>query len=334
MNLFRDPVFRREFLLLAGAGLLSALGGWLISPLLALGILIGSLLSCLLFCLLQRRRYARIAQLSLDLSEILHGNREMRLDDYQEGEYAVLQCELQKLLSQLQNANEALLEERTMLADSLADISHQLRTPMTSMELIVALLRTPSTTEEKRRDLLRELNRLLDRTVWLIEALLKLSRLDAGMVRLQPTSTSLPALVRQACEPLQIAMELREQTLDLDIPEGDLFCDPLWTVEALGNLLKNAMEHTPAGGQIQVSAEISSIYTQITVRDTGSGFCPEDIPHLFERFYRGKNADPGSFGIGLALTRRILAEQDCTIKAANHPEGGAVFTLRFYKTTV
>ena len=330
----RDPAFRRELILFAALGLALAGLGWILSPLLALGVLIGILCGGILHFWFQRRRYGQMERLSRELSDILHGGAELRLEEYQEGELSILRSELQKLLTQVKSSNAALLEDRQTLADSLADISHQLRTPMTSMELIVTLLRSPSTTEERRRELLLELNRLLDRTAWLIEALLKLSKLDAGTVRLQPRSVSLPELIRQASEPLAVAMELRQQSLILDVPESEIFCDPLWTVEAFGNLLKNAMEHTPVGGFIRVSAEPGAIYTQITVRDNGSGFEPEDLPHLFERFYRGKNADPGSFGIGLALTRRILSEQECTIKAANHPDGGAVFTLRFYKTTV
>ena len=334
MKRLRDPAFRRELILFAALGLALAGLGWILSPLLALGVLIGILCGGILHFWFQRRRYGQMERLSRELSDILHGGAELRLEEYQEGELSILRSELQKLLTQVKSSNAALLEDRQTLADSLADISHQLRTPMTSMELIVTLLRSPSTTEERRRELLLELNRLLDRTAWLIEALLKLSKLDAGTVRLQPRSVSLPELIRQASEPLAVAMELRQQSLILDVPDSDIFCDPLWTVEAFGNLLKNAMEHTPVGGFIRVSAEPGAIYTQITVRDNGSGFDPEDLPHLFERFYRGKNADPGSFGIGLALTRRILSEQECTIKAANHPDGGAVFTLRFYKTTV
>ena len=334
MKRLRDPAFRRELILFAALGLALAGLGWILSPLLALGVLIGILCGGILHFWFQRRRYGQMERLSRELSDILHGGAELRLEEYQEGELSILRSELQKLLTQVKSSNAALLEDRQTLADSLADISHQLRTPMTSMELIVTLLRSPSTTEERRRELLLELNRLLDRTAWLIEALLKLSKLDAGTVRLQPRSVSLPELIRQASEPLAVAMELRQQSLILDVPESEIFCDPLWTVEAFGNLLKNAMEHTPVGGFIRVSAEPGAIYTQITVRDNGSGFDPEDLPHLFERFYRGKNADPGSFGIGLALTRRILSEQECTIKAANHPDGGAVFTLRFYKTTV
>ena len=304
------------------------------SPPAALGLLIGLLIGNGLHLWGLSRRRRQMRQLSQELSGLLRGETSLSLEDYREGELAILRDELQKLLTQLQHSNTALRKDRMLLADSLADISHQLRTPLTSMELMVSLLRSPEVPEQKRRQLLRDLEKLLQRTEWLIEALLKLSRLDAGTVSLRLQDYPLRELVRRAAEPLQVAMELREQSLSTDLPETYLRCDPLWTGEALSNLLKNAMEHTPPGGRIALSGLVTPIYTQITLEDTGSGFSPEDLPHLFERFYRGKNADPGSFGIGLALTRRILSEQDCTIQAANRPEGGARFILRFYHSTV
>lgn len=334
MKPLHDPDLRKDLfcyglctLLLSGAGLC-------LSPLLGLGLLLGCTASLGVHLLALRRRRARLQRLSTDLSGLLDGSSRLRLEEYREGELAVLRSELQKLLTQLQASNLALQEERTRLADAMADISHQLRTPMTSMELMLALIQSPSVTEERRRQLYRELNTLLQRTEWLISALLKLSRLDAGAVRLQPQEISLAELVRRAYDPLAVAMELHELQFHADLPEGSLNCDPLWTAEALGNLLKNAIEHTPPGGTVSLSAAVTPVYTQFILRDSGSGFAPEDLPHLFERFYRGKNADQGSFGIGLSLARRILAEQDCTIKAANHPEGGAEFTLRFYHSIV
>ena len=117
---------------------------------------------------------------------------------------------------------------------------------------------------------------------------------------------------------------------------GDETCtgDLAWSAEALGNVLKNCMEHTPAGGIISVKAEETALYTQITVRDNGPGFVKEDIPHLFERFYRGKNAGADSVGIGLALARMIVAEQGGTVTADNPAEGGARFVIRFYKSVI
>ena len=128
-------------------------------------------------------------------------------------------------------------------------------------------------------------------------------------------------------------MELRDQQLIITCGNETFTGDLVWTAEALGNLLKNCMEHTPAGGTISVTAEETALYTAITVEDTGSGFDPADIPHLFERFYKGSNAAEGSYGIGLALARTIITAQNGTIQAMNG-SNGARFEVRFYKTVI
>ncbi len=130
-------------------------------------------------------------------------------------------------------------------------------------------------------------------------------------------------------------MDLRDQRFVCDVPEDiTLTGDFPWLTEAVGNLLKNCMEHTPEGGAITVRARENALFTEITVSDTGKGFAPEDLPHLFERFYRGKNADEQSVGIGLALSRMIVTSLGGTLKAENGRDGGALFTMRFYKSTV
>lgn len=125
-------------------------------------------------------------------------------------------------------------------------------------------------------------------------------------------------------------MELQGQSFQV-VGEAQAVCDPAWTAEALGNVLKNCMEHTPASGSITVTLWENPIYSQILVEDTGPGICQEDLLHLFERFYRGQNAAPQSAGIGLALARMIITAQNGTIQASNRREGGARFTIRFYK---
>ena len=178
----------------------------------------------------------------------------------------------------------------------------------------------------------RELRRLLSRMDWLVESLLKMSKLDAGTIPFQRMPLSAAELVRRAAAPLAVPMEVRGEHLETDVGGEMLLCDPGWTVEALGNVLKNCMEH--AQSVVRVGARETALYTEITVRDDGPGMDPDDIPHLFERFYRGKNANQESFGIGLALSRAILAAQNGTIRAENAREGGALFTLRVYKGVV
>lgn len=133
---------------------------------------------------------------------------------------------------------------------------------------------------------------------------------------------------------MAIPMELKEQTVDIQGEQGlKVCCDQSWTAEALVNILKNAMEHTPAGGQIHISWQRNPLHTALVICDTGPGICREDLPHLFERFYKGKNAGPDSVGIGLAMAKGICARQNIELEAGNASAGGARFTLRFYSSS-
>ena len=182
-------------------------------------------------------------------------------------------------------------------------------------------------------ELTGELRSLLARTDWLVETLLKLSKLDAGTVVLVRESVSVRELISRAVAPIAIPMDLRNQQLMVNCAGEQFRGDLTWTAEALGNILKNCMEHTPEGGTITVTGSETALFTQITVEDTGSGFDPRDIPHLFERFYKGSNASENSYGIGLALACTIVAAQNGTIRAMNGSTG-AKFVIKFYKQVI
>ena len=176
---------------------------------------------------------------------------------------------------------------------------------------------------------------LLDRIDWLVNALLKISKIDAATVRFAQERTDAKELIEKALEPLRIPMELREQTVFCEVKEGAGFVgDASWSMEALGNILKNCMEHVGHGGTIWIRAEENQLYTEFRIEDSGPGIASEDLPHLFERFYKGKGAADSSVGIGLALARMIISAQNGTVKAENRPEGGARFVVRFYKGIV
>lgn len=278
------------------------------------------------------RRYRRIAVLAADIDKLLH-NAAHTIQANAEGELAVLQTEIQKMTVRLREHEQQLTEEKQYLSDSLADISHQLRTPLTSMHLLATLLSDPELSEQQRSRHLHELHSLLTRIDWLVTTLLKISKLDAGTVQLRQETLPLDELLRTACKPLQIPAELKEQTISVSA-EGSFTGDPAWTAEAVGNIVKNCMEHTPAGGKINVTALENPLFTEICITDSGSGIAPEDLPHIFERFYKGKDDDAPGFGIGLSLARTIITSQNGTVKAENLPEKGAKFTIRFYKGTV
>lgn len=277
------------------------------------------------------RRYRRLAQLAREIDHMLHSQIPVQFEKYQEGELSILENELSKMTLKLSEQAAALADDKKFLADSMADISHQIRSPLTSSNLILSLLMEPDLPSVKRKKLLQELAQLLSRIDWLVESLLKMSKMDAGTVCFQQAPVNVRALIRQAAEPLMIPMELREQTFSIQEESGVEFTgDPAWSQEAILNILKNCMEHTPPGGCIQVFFSQNAIYTEIVIEDNGPGFDREDLPHLFERFYKGKNASPQSVGIGLALARMVVSRQNGTLKAENRPEGGARFTIKFY----
>ena len=292
-----------------------------------------SLLLVLIFCIGTYKRYRRIASLAADVNHVLHGDSPIDFDNYSEGELSILHSEIYKMTVRLREQQQKLLSDKEYLADSLADISHQIRTPLTSINLLVERLSASGLTDECRHQLTNELYGLLDRIDWLITTLLKISKLDAGTVQFNKETVSLEMLINKSCAPLLIPIELRGQELIIRA-EGDFYGDSAWTSEAVGNIVKNCMEHTPDGGKIEIEAAENALYSEIIIKDNGTGISPEDLPHIFERFYKGKDSDGKSFGIGLALSRMIIAGQKGTVKAENRKNTGAMFTLRFYKGTV
>ena len=292
-----------------------------------------SLLFIIVYYITTYSRYKKITNLSEDINKLLHGDNTISFDDYTEGELSILQSEIHKMTVRLREQHQMLIDDKVYLADSIADISHQIRTPLTSINLLVQLLSKPDLSEEKKRQHIMELRRMLSRIDSLITALLKISKLDARTVQFKPQNISLEELINKSCEPLLVPFELRGQELAISA-EGEFFGDLAWTSEAVGNIVKNCMEHTPEGGKVEVIASENPIYSEIVIADNGSGIDKDDLPHIFERFYKGKNSSGNSFGVGLALARMIITGQSGTIKAENRKDKGAKFTIRFYKGTV
>lgn len=280
-------------------------------------------------------RYWRIAGISSEIDRILHMEEIVLLHHMDEGELCILENEINKVLCRLREQNQKLKRDKTYLADSLTDLSHQLRTPLTSMNLIVSMLEEEDLLPEKRTEYIRKLQSLQTKVQWLIDVLLKISKLDADAVIFEMQSCNISRLVCEAASPIEIPMELKGQTLEQKTDrEATFFGDWKWTVEAVENILKNCMEHTPAGGVISVSGEENALYSEIVIEDNGAGVTKEDLPHIFERFYKGKNSETDSVGIGLALANMIVTKQNGVLKAENRKQGGARFSIRFYKGTL
>lgn len=286
------------------------------------------------FLLFTKQRYKRINNLTESIDKILHGSDTINIKSFGEGELSILESDVQKMLTHLRDQKDILEKERTYLADSIADISHQLRTPLTSINLILSLIQVSDITEERRNGLLRELSSLISKTEYLVSVLLKISKIDVGMVQFEKKATDLATLIRKSAESVMIPMDIKNQNLVIEIDDIIINCDYAWCLEAFGNILKNCTEHTPENGSVTVTAEDTPIFTEIIITDTGGGFNEDDIPHIFERFYKGKNSSKESFGIGLNLAKMIITAHNGFIKAENNQSGGAKFTIRFYKQVV
>jgi len=301
--------------------------GW-DAMLLVLGVIV---LTCLNFYIFTRWRYRQLNELSDYLRKIAAGNYSFDLRDNREGELSILKNEIFKVTMRLVEQGEYLLRDKERMSEAISDISHQLKTPLTSMGVMLDLLQQPNLPQDKQKQFLHHLQQQLERMEWLITALLKISKLEAGTVIFQSEPVKLQELVEGALQPLEIPIELKELNIELEgDPQHVLHVDRKWTVEAILNILKNAVEHTPQGGSISIKMSHNGLYSELLIEDSGSGIAKADLPHLFKRFYRGSNASESSVGIGLAMSYSILQAQNGKIEASNAPAGGALFTLKWY----
>lgn len=285
-------------------------------------------------------RHAQIKRLAQEVDEVLHNGRVIDFSNCREGDVAVLSNELAKMVAQLARTNRLLEQERNALADALADVSHQIRTPLTAAALMLPMIERAQSESERKR-LVRELEKLLERVSWLIVSLLKIAKVDAGAIQVDHKPVHAADLVRQAADPLATSFDLRGVHLEFHVQEDAVFIgDGRWSAEAVENIIKNCLEHTPAAGVVKVAACEDALSTIITVQDSGPGIADGDLPHLFERFYRGERGReedevlPSGFGIGLALSQALISAQGGTIVAGNAPEGGARFQIMFPKSVV
>ncbi|MCI8332379.1 MAG: HAMP domain-containing histidine kinase [Clostridiales bacterium] len=313
------------FVCLSGAGLvagfmLHANAGWLaLSLCLCFGFyLFGS----------QAVRYRHMRRMTEEIDQILHGNDQITLASYQEGDLSILQNELTKLVARLREQADLLQKEKCLMADSIADISHQIRTPLTSVNLMLESIH-PGDQGEKQ---IKEIEKQLVRVQFLVGSLLKMARLDAGTIAFRQETITFEELIGQVMAPFAILMELKGQTLHTELA-GSYTGDLLWSREAFGNIIKNCIDHMEQG-QLSIQSRENPLFSEIVIRDTGAGLDEEDLVRLFDRFYRGKSASDESVGIGLSLAKKIIVSQNGTIKAENHKNGGAMFTVRFYKSVV
>lgn len=280
-----------------------------------------------------RRRYQRLYELNNYLALVCSGRYDLDICSNTEGELSILSNNLYKVITLLRTQNDLLAQDKVRLADSLADISHQLKTPLTSMMMMTDLLRE-ETDPEKQTEFIEVMETQLGRMRWLILNLLKLSKLDAGTIELRSEKKSLISTLQEAMQPFLVMMELKEITLLDQTEDFSYKGDQHWTAEAIGNIIKNCIEHMEKGGRLTLRTARTHIYDALYITDDGCGIASKDLPHIFERFYQGSSPSGESVGIGLALSKAILEKERAFIRAESKEGKGTTFELRFYKALV
>ncbi len=280
-----------------------------------------------------RKKDRELAQITRYIEEINQKNYKLEIDDMSEDELSILKNEIYKTTVMLKEVAEHSVKAKNDLKDSLSDISHQLKTPLTSISVILDnLMDDPEMPLEVRSDFLHDIKRETRNINFLVQSLLKLSKLDSDTVVFLKEEVTAKALVDAAiqnvamlCDLKNVTVEVKEKTTE----DCTVLCDFRWQVEAITNILKNCVEHSEDDSKIVITLNQNQVYTSISIRDFGEGIDEEDQKHIFERFYKGKNSSQDSVGIGLALAKAIV-EADRGHISVESGEDGSKFTVKYF----
>ena len=274
--------------------------------------------------------YQRIKKIDQYMNNILNDDYSLDIKEYCEGDISNLKNDVYKMTVKLKEQSELLIKEKKYLEETLQDISHQIKTPLTSMYMINDILTNEKDENIKKEFLIKNKNQI-ERIEWLVTSLLKLSRLESGTVKLKKEKIELNKLIDKAIEPINVLLELKEIKLIKNIDETSINIDINWTVEALLNIIKNACEHTK--DKIEIIGSTNPLYTEIKIIDNGAGINKKDIKRIFERFYKG-NHNKESIGIGLNMSKKIINLQNGIIEVSSKEGVGSTFIIKFYKNNL
>lgn len=276
-----------------------------------------------------RSQNRKISEMEQYCEGILHGNYALDLRDNEEGQFSILKNKVYDITVMLNEKNRYLEQNKKETEKLIADISHQLKTPITSLNMINELLYM-DLQEEKKAEFLDNMQKDLMRIEWFVKTILNLARLDSGTLALKREAVEVSELSEEIVNHFQIFCEVNGCEIHVSHAEGiSLLCDRKWTKEAINNLVKNAIEH--GAKQIAMDWERNYLYTKLNVTDDGEGIEEEEIPHIFERFYRTKNSKADSLGLGLAFCKSIIENQDGEIKVRSKKGEGTTFTIKIYQ---
>ena len=296
-------------------------------------ILLFSILWMTIIVLYLRKRDKKIKQITNYINQIKNKKYDLNIEENTEDELSNLKNELYKITIMLKEESEISKKDKENLKMSVEDISHQLKTPLTSITIMLDNLKdNPNMEEKTKQKFIFEISKQVEWINWLVISMLKLSKLDANVVQFYDEKINLNKFIGEIIKNLEIPIEVKNQKIIIDGDENVSFIgDYKWQQEAITNIIKNCIEHNANNGTIYINYEENSLFTKITIRDEGEGIPKEDLKHIFERFYKGKNSSENSVGIGLALAKNIIEKNNGMINCKSELDKGTEFVIKYMK---
>lgn len=287
----------------------------------------------LIFYLYDKNKSKKIKEITKMISKINNRQFDIDINDFNEGELSILKNEISKTTIMLRQVADNSVKDKLNLKDSLGDISHQLKTPLTSITIMIDnILDNPDMNEKTRKKFLINIKREILNINFLVMSLLKLSKFDANVVKFNKESVYLKDIIIESIKNVSMIKELKNITIKVSGDDNiKLLCDFKWQVESITNILKNSIEHTSEYGTVEVNYSENKLYTRILIKDNGKGINSDDLLHIFDRFYKGKNGSDDSFGIGLSLSKTIIEKEGGSIIVKSTPNIGTIFTIKYLK---
>lgn len=287
----------------------------------------------LIFYLYDKNKSKKIKEITKMISKINNRQFDIDINDFNEGELSILKNEISKTTIMLRQVADNSVKDKLNLKDSLGDISHQLKTLLTSITIMIDnILDNPDMNEKTRKKFLINIKREILNINFLVMSLLKLSKFDANVVKFNKESVYLKDIIIESIKNVSMIKELKNITIKVSGDDNiKLLCDFKWQVESITNILKNSIEHTSEYGTVEVNYSENKLYTRILIKDNGKGINSDDLPHIFDRFYKGKNGSDDSFGIGLSLSKTIIEKEGGSIIVKSTPNIGTIFTIKYLK---
>ena len=279
-----------------------------------------------------RSESKKIKEIEKYIEAINNKNYTLKISENSEDEFSNLSNELYKTTVMLKEQASNSQKSQKTLQTNIEDISHQLKTPLTSISIMLDnIIDNPDMEIETRQKFLHEINRQIEWFNWLVIALLKLSKIDSGTAVFTKKEINVEKIINHVIQNLAIPLEIKQQKIIVNGNSSKFIGDYNWQLEALTNIVKNCIEHTPDHKNIYIKFEENNFYTKITIRDEGVGIAKEDIKHIFERFYKGKNSSENSIGIGLALSKSIIERDNGYIICTSKEGEGTTFEIKYMK---